>query len=292
MRKTVLLSAQSIDCYRVFDETHRHLLEDTFFLGAEETGYFVSNEKAQGYYAVHIRETFPIFSLYFTKDVCFEDACGYISFLSEKWIRQKHPAKILCMRNDALIHVFHACGFYQKGTYYQKKIEPYRYILSDSVFDEEGYIINQGMMNKVPFGWFTTDRKGCGWIAAYNLLKMCGHEQSMQETAECLGKMAILGAVAGESLHMLYLYLRTKGINCGLSLPLDVDAKAKMKNSKYGILLYVHHQGAHYVAYRNIGGDKMLFYNAIYGKRNHIETIDDFLEERELLPFSSVIYIN
>jgi hypothetical protein len=123
------------------------------------------------------------------------------------------------------------------------------------------------------------------------LLKMCGREQTMQETAEELGRYLFLGGVAGQELYTMLIYMRRKGVNCGLSMSFDASALKCMQESRYGILLYSHPQGAHYTAYRNQGDGKALFYNAVYGRTEHVQGAADFLKERELLPFSSVLYV-
>jgi hypothetical protein len=291
MRRTVRLSAEASDRYQKFDEENRPLLSDDFFLSKEDAGYFVKEDQAQGYFSASFHEDEADISFCFPRGISFEDACEDLHLLSEQCIRRAHPKKIVCLPEPRYIHVLQACGYYQKGTVYQKKIEPWRIQLRDAVFDQKGYIINQGAMEKIPFGWFTTDAKGCGWIAAYNLLKMCGREQTMQETAEQMGDHALLGAVCGEPLHALYLYLRRKGCGCGLSKPWDGDALKCMQKSRYGILLYTHKDGAHYTAYRSLENGRKLFYNAVYGREDHEETAAGFLAQRELLPFASVIYV-
>lgn len=291
MRRTVRLSAEAADRYQEFDEENRPLLSDDFFLSQEDAGYFVKEDQAHGYFSASFHEDEADISFYLSRGISFEDACGSLHMLSEMCIRRAHPKKIVCCFDPKYVHVLQACEYYQKGTVYQKKIEPWRGRLKDTVFDQEGYIINQGAMEKIPFGWFTTDAKGCGWIAAYDLLKMCGREQTMQQTAEQLGRRALLGAVCGEPLHDLYLYLRWTGCGCSLSLPFDGDALKCMQKSRYGILLYTHKDGAHYTAYCSLSNGRKLFYNAVYGREDHEETAAEFLQHRELLPFASVIYV-
>lgn len=291
MRRLVPFSEASKLRYQAYDHENRLLVSDDFFTDAAEAGYFIKDADAVGYYCILKQNDVPLIHIYFNDSICFEDAYRALSMLSEACIRRYHPAAILALHDQRNLHLLQASCYYQKGKYYQKKIEPWRYTLNDAVFDEEGYIINQGAMDKIPFGWFNTMRKGCGWIAAYNLLKMCGHEQTMQETAEALSKYTLLGGMMGQELYTLLVYLRRKGLNCWTSLSLDSSALKCMDESRYGILLYTHTQGAHYTAYRNLGSHKMQFYNAVYGQVNHIESGEDFLKKRELFPFSSVLYV-
>lgn len=101
-----------------------------------------------------------------------EDTFHDLCFMSEWCIKKFHPEKIVVACDTSLRKLMNAAGYYAKGKFFQHVIEPYRYLLDDHVFDEEGYIIDQGSMQSIPFGWFDTQRKGCGWIAAYNLLKL------------------------------------------------------------------------------------------------------------------------
>lgn len=279
------------ETYQKFDAENRRKLPDDFFAGAGESGYLLKEDQTLGYYAVDMLAGVPVLSAYMIENLLFADAFGLLAALSEACIRRYHPQKILAKYNDYEQKLWNANGYYQKGRYMQKNIEPWRYLLKDMVFDPEGYIIDQGSMSAIPYGWFNSMAKGCGWIACYNLLKMCGKEQTMQETAEELGRRVILGAVAGQELYTTYIYLKGKGVNCRLSLSLDHSAIACMKKSRYGILLYSHRQGAHYTAFRNLGNGRMQFYNAVYARVDHQESPEGFLQQRELLPFSSVIYV-
>lgn len=291
MRRLVAFSTASFLRFQKFDQDNRLSGSDDFFLHAEESGYFVKDADAQGYYRLQHDDEIPCITVYFAAGISFEDANAALAVLSEKCICMYHPKKIICTNGRSYIHVFHANAYYEKGTCMQKIIEPWRLLLSDSTFDAEGYIINQGAMKQIPFGWFDTMAKGCGWIAAYNLLKMCGQEQTMQETAEELGRYTLLGGMVGQELYTLLFYLSRKGLNAKLSLSWDASALRCIHQSRYGILLYSHSQGAHYTAYRKLSDGRLLFYNAVYGRRNHIEDAGEFLQQREFLPLSSVIYI-
>lgn len=291
MRRLVPFSQAAEMRYQEFDQENRLHVSDDFFQPAAETGYLINDAEAQGYYRIDMEGALPVLSVFLKKELLFEDAFRMLAVLSESCIRKYHPEKILVETDPVYYKLWNANGYFQKGTRFQKIIEPWRLQLQDQAFDPEGFLINQGMMSAIPFGWFNTMTKGCGWIAAYNLLKMCGKEQTMQETAEELGRRVLFGAVAGQELYTTYIYLKGKQVNCRISLSLDASALACMSNSRYGILLYSHKQGAHYTAYRSLGDGRFLFYNAVYGRVDHVEKAEEFLKERELLPFSSVIYV-
>ena len=129
-----------------------------------------------------------------------EDTFHDLCFMTEWCIKKYHPEKIVVACAASLCKLMNAARYYAKGKSFQHIIEPYRYILDDHVFDEEGYIIDQGSMQSIPFGWFDTQRKGCGWIAAYNLLKLNRKYTPMHEVIHDLEKHNLLGKVSGQEM--------------------------------------------------------------------------------------------
>ncbi len=151
------------------------------------------------------------------------------------------------------------------------------------VLDEEGYIIDQGHLEKVPFGWFSTREKGCGWIAAYNLLKMNGMEEPASQVICELERYGFPGKVFGQEIVWLLLYLRHKGFAVCLSRPGCRGCEEMMQRCSTGILMYLHRRGAHYAACRAAEDGRVHLYNAIYQKKDHIVPIREFLEEYSVL---------
>ena len=193
-------------------------------------------------------------------------------------IRTFHPTKIRTYSTDPRIRRIAPLSlFYPKGRIFQREVEPWRYEISDDCFDQEGYLIHQGLMKPLPFGWFSTREKGCGWIAAYNLLKLCGREQTMQETAEGLGRWGLAGEYFGENFFLLVFYLFRKGLPVKTAYGKKA-AIALMKKSRCGILLYSHGKGSHYSAYRVRSDGSCYFFNVIYGRRGYIQNPESFFD--------------
>ena len=193
-------------------------------------------------------------------------------------IRTFHPKRIRTYSSDPRIkRIAPMSLFYPKGRIYMQEVEPWRYKISDSCFDPEGYIIHQGLMTPLPFGWFSTKDKGCGWIAAYNLLKLCGREQTMQETAEGLSSWGIAGEYFGENFFLLVFYLYRLGLPVKTAYG-KKGAIAMMKKSRCGILLYSHERGSHYSAYRVRSDGSCYFYNVIYGRSGYIQNPESFFK--------------
>lgn len=155
--------------------------------------------------------------------------------------------------------------------------------IPSAALDEEGYIIDQGQLEAVPFGWFPSRRNGCGWIAAYNLLKMQEMEEPASQIIHELERCGLPGKPFGEEIVWLLVYLHRKGFAVHLSRPGIRGCEEMLRRHPTGILMYVHRRGAHYAAYRAADGERVQLYNAIYRKRGHVVEIRKFLEEHSIL---------
>lgn len=245
-------------------------------------GLFAEKHNAEG----------VVFRTVLKDGLSFEDGKHCIAYLTECLIRNYHPVRIETTgRTPYLICVFEANGYYAKGQGWQKIIDRQRYHLQDRAFDQEGYIINQGLTDAIPFGWFTSKDKGCGWISAFNLFKIAGCEKTISFCASGLNTFSPIGKLMGEELLQEWFWLKRQGLNLGLTRGTNRQSIEAMKKYKGGILLYTHRRGAHYVAFENIGGGKIHVWNAVYGKRDHIDTPENFLKVYAWLPFSSVLYL-
>ncbi|MBO7703588.1 MAG: hypothetical protein J6S26_04000 [Solobacterium sp.] len=201
-----------------------------------------------------------------------------IACLANEVIRLYHPGTVFTYTYDERMkHVLPVNLFYPKGMIFQRVVEEWRYRIPDACFDQEGYLINQGLMKELPFGWFSTREKGCGWIAAYNFLKLTGHEEGMQETAESLSRYGFFGELFGENFFRLAHFLRRKGYDIHTAYGKG-PVKRAIKASRYGILLYSRGFGAHYTAYRVRRDGRCYFYNALYGRRFHHEDAEEFFK--------------
>lgn len=212
------------------------------------------------------------------------DAFHDLSFLTEYLIRHYHPCFIKIRHPDPqLFKVIQSVGYYQSGKDCQWIKDPDRDILKDSVFDEEGYIIDQGSMKDIPFGWFTTMEKGCGWIAAYNLLKMNGKPKQIREVISDLEKHNFLGKVFGQDVFFLYLYLKKCKLDVSVSLPGKQGCLRALQECECGILLYQHSRGGHYAAFDKADQNRVHFYNAVYRKKDHITSLEQFIDTHCIL---------
>lgn len=203
-----------------------------------------------------------------------------------------HPKRIIADTENRMVRrALAGCLYFDKGRRMMRITEPWRRMIRDSAFDDEGYLINQGMLKSLPFGAFDSAGRGCGWIAAWNLMKLYGREAFMQETAEELSRRAILKEAFGVPLLRLYFYLRKKGLPVHLASGCLKELSEAMESSRMGILLYFHHSGAHYCAFNKAERGKIHFYNARYGMRSDLCTPEEFMHQRAAVPYGFLIVI-
>lgn len=232
-------------------------------------------------------------SFVLTEKISLQDAIDLIAVLLEAYIRRYHCNRIVFHTEDnQLVRAYQANAVRCDNQQFIYDVEEYRLQLENSVFDECGYIINQGKMESIPFGWFNTRDKGCGWIAAYNLLKLNGKTMLMKDVLAGLKRFAFIGNLLGQEKISLYFWLKKQGLNAHISVGTNAKMIKKMCASKSGILLYIHRTNAHYVAYEVLKDGRIQFYNAVYGKKNHITTASEFLRENSFIPLSSLIYVD
>ncbi len=225
------------------------------------------------------------------KDIVETLESKFLMYFIEDLTKKTHPKRIIIdvvtgIEEESLEFV----GFKKINKYYIKEIDKYRLNLDDTIFDNEGYIIYQGKMKDIKFGLFGSNRNGCGWISAYNLCRMLGKDITMEECAKELSKLSISGKLLGQEVFTLFYWLKKKGLPVKFSFLSKGNGIKHMNESKCGILLYTHKKGSHYTAYRNIGNGYLHFYNAVYGKQNHIMKAEDFFKKYVLLPMAMVIY--
>ncbi len=251
-----------------------------------------SDGKLCGTGEIYLRENGEARIDYFIRqNTGIENKKACVNVLINRIIRDYHPQKIISYTDDSeLKKAFVSCMMFPKGRAFQRIVEPYRYLVDDKCFDEEGYLIHQGKMNEIPFGWFSTREKGCGWIAAYNLLKMNGMEKTMYETAHGLGDSSLVGEMFGENIFILLRWLRKQGLDVHFAAGRRSCIR-HMKNSDNGILLYSLKKNAHYTAYDVRPDGSLHFFNAVYGKQRHYMNAEEFLKKYSFWPNTMLLYI-
>ena len=252
---------------------------------------YYKEEECGGYAVARSGDTIYLHFV-FAKDRDEEARSHCIAYIVNRMIVRYRPKQFIVTKADPkTIQALYANLFFDKGKNYVRPVEKMRYVLVDRVFDEEGYIVDQGAMRVMPFGWFDTAAKGCGWIAAYNFMKAFGQEAFMQETATEIASYSSFGNVMGVSIFALLKYFKKHGIAMHMYTGSNERIAKIIQDSTMGILLYVHTDGAHYCAYEKRPDGRIRFLNAGYGRRNDIMDPARFLRQRTVLQCCKVFVV-
>jgi hypothetical protein len=154
-------------------------------------------------------------------------------------------------------------------------------------FSADGYIIDQRFTTGYPYGRFDSSYNGCGWIAAFNLIKALGHNVTAEEINQEMTAILPHHGMYGTTRKMLMEYLISKAISFKL-----VQGKNKIiketQSSRVGILRYIDGERTpHLVAFLRADEKQFRFFNSIEGDSSDFITFEDFFEGRV---FSSSTY--
>ncbi|MBQ2755580.1 MAG: hypothetical protein IJF27_02795 [Oscillospiraceae bacterium] len=147
---------------------------------------------------------------------------------------------------------------------------------------KEGYIIDQRKLGNIFYGKYTSDYNGCGWIAAYNLLKLCGVSVEPEEVRSALENSLRFGGKFGTFPFAIKKYLKKH-----LSVKMKVRSRKQLKKlcCGKGILLYWTGKSAHNAVFCGCEEckDKIRLLNDVCGKEQTVNT-ESFLAERMRFP--------
>lgn len=150
-------------------------------------------------------------------------------------------------------------------------------LTSDSM-SSDGLIINQSKLETIPYGKYTSDYNGCGWIATYNAMKMLGKKVEEKEIIQYLNKYNVLDGKLGTNPFGIKKYFEEQNLDFRSSF---LSKKLQAKKDSVGILLYTDGKIAHYVAFKR-ENRKFHFYNDVYGKEDDVRTLDEFFQGKKI----------
>jgi len=150
-------------------------------------------------------------------------------------------------------------------------------MLASNSLSKDGYIINQSKLNTIPYGKYTSDYNGCGWIATYNAMKLLGEKVDVENIIDYLNHYTIIKGKLGTNPAGIKNFFKERSFSLKSTSHVE-KFNSYSKNCGAGIILYLSNQTAHYVAF-NKSGEQYHFYNDIYGKEDDIRTMDQFLKE-------------
>ncbi|MDD3339279.1 MAG: hypothetical protein PHS82_10540 [Lachnospiraceae bacterium] len=159
--------------------------------------------------------------------------------------------------------------------------------MSTQAFSTDGYIIDQRFTTDYPYGRFDSSYNGCGWIAAFNLLRALDYKVTAQEINQEMTSILPHRGMLGTTRKMLMEYLTARSIPFTLVQGRNKIIK-ETRRSHAGILRYIDNERTpHLVAYLRAAENQFRFFNSIEGDSTDCTTFEDFFESRV---FSSRTY--
>ncbi len=152
----------------------------------------------------------------------------------------------------------------------------------------DGYIIDQRQTDNILFGWFPSNRNGCGWIACYNLLKAVGQEPNPEELVKRLGRTLPMGGALGLHLFALVYGLRRQNLPLEFALR-PIHGQLLAEQAKAGIILYYTGHRNHYVAFRREEDGGLRFFGAVPGRQEHRISLAEFYWDYVKFPLTLMI---
>mgnify|MGYP003623481067 CR=1 FL=1 len=151
----------------------------------------------------------------------------------------------------------------------------------------DGYITVQADTAHIPYGKRLSDYSGCGWIAAFNFMKAMGQSPNAEALSQQLGRGWFSGRLGTGPLR-LRRSLQAQGFRFKTACTFR-GASALAKNARAGILLYVHSQGLHYVAFLRQDADRQTYLNVGPGCETFTATLDIFRRTYAKTPFCYIL---
>lgn len=158
--------------------------------------------------------------------------------------------------------------------------------LDPSALDAQGYIIDQRKTNNISFGGTSSDKNGCGWIAAYNFLKAMDREPDPEVVLKKLERTLLGDGRLGLNFFALQWYLRDLPLETALR---PFHAQQLSETCKAGIILYRADKQNHFAAFRREENGRLRFYGAVAGKEAYDTTMAEFYWNHVKFPLALTI---
>ncbi len=145
-------------------------------------------------------------------------------------------------------------------------------------FSEDGYIVSQDYFSDYVYRTISSDINGCGWMAAYNLLRALGETPQFDDVRAEMDGMHTR-KFPGPTLTRVmreYLIRYVPGIRETRGRRNVIRA---MNSSRAGILRYYEEGVPHFVAYMGNGEGRFRFFNVNDGMEDFTDTPGGFAKE-------------
>lgn len=162
--------------------------------------------------------------------------------------------------------------------------------LSPAAFSRDGYLISQREAGGIYFGARPSGENGCGWIAAYNVLRATLHPVRWQTVREELSRRLLSRGERGLHLLVLLGYLKEQGCRLRLASSLT-GGRILARSCRAGILMYGTGTSTHYVAFLPQGDGQLRFLNVRPGMEDVTLPLRDFYRDIVQFPLFLLIAV-
>ena len=160
----------------------------------------------------------------------------------------------------------------------------------ERALSEDGYIIDQSRSGELKYGRYSSKYNGCGWIAAYNMLRALGQNVSPEQVNSEMNAILPYHGCRGTPITTMEKYLDIAGVCSTLTRGVRKSFTAASA-CRAGIIRY-HDEGVpHYVAFVRESGDDFRFFNAVEGEERHILTMREFFDKHVGRAFACVLTV-
>lgn len=145
-------------------------------------------------------------------------------------------------------------------------------------FSPDGYITDQDCFSTFRYRTIPANYNGCGWIAAYNLLKFLGHETGYDEVRRELDEMHFLQVPGPTLMCVMRKYLKKHVPEVRETVGREA-ALETARESRAGIFRYREGIEPHFVSYIRQGENSFRFFNMTDGLEDSVMPMEQFIKE-------------
>ena len=142
-------------------------------------------------------------------------------------------------------------------------------------FSEDGYIVDQDCFHTLRYRTMPANINGCGWIAAFNLLRALGRGRPYPEILRELEGMHLWNVPGPTLMNVMRAFLRTYAPEAVETVGRK-EALAAAENSRAGIFRYREGREPHFISYIREADGLFRFFNVADGLEDARMTMADF----------------
>ena len=151
--------------------------------------------------------------------------------------------------------------------------------MDDRAFSRDGFIICQEYLKDFQYGAYHTSVNGCGWVAAYNVMRFLGKETDFVKVYKDFLSILPYNGRMGTPMRTMLEYFRQKGVPCVTALG-KKSVTAESARAECGILRYREGLEEHYVAFLSAGENAFRFLNVTEENMDFVSPLDKFLSTK------------